>query len=340
MARAGGVRHGCRGQGSTSGGRCWLRGLARAVVVALVLVGTAACGSTSRTTTAFTPTAAGAGPKTAAPGAGKPPVTLGTKNFTEEFILGQLYAQALRAKGYSVTLKSNLGASELMARKLASSEIDGYPEYTGTILSVFAHDVRRPASAPDAYQLAANYERHHGAALLAMAPAADTDVVITNPTYAIDHHLSSLADLTKLGSSAVLAGPPEFRTRFNGLVGLGQVYGVRTIRFLPMKIGSQYQALADGRARLAVAFTTDGNLTQAGFTLLSDPKNIFGFQNVTFVVRRNVLAQEGPAFARTIDAVSARLSTEALRLMNAAVALDQQSPAAVARQFLGANGLL
>jgi osmoprotectant transport system substrate-binding protein len=314
--------------------------VAAAVVLVLGAVGASACGSMSRTTTAFTPTGAGATTGTSAPGAGKPPVTLGTKNFTEEFILGQLYTQALRAKGYSVTLKNDLGASELMARKLSSGEIDGYPEYTGTILSVFARDVQRPANAVSAYQMAASFERRHGAELLAMAPAADTDVLITNPTYAADHHLSSLADLTKLGTSAALAGPPEFRTRFNGLVGLERLYGVRALRFLPMAIGNQYRALADGRAQLAVAFTTDGNLTQAGFTLLSDPKNIFGFQNVTFVVRRNVLAQEGRAFAQTIDAVSGRLSTEALRLMNAAVALDQQTPAAVARQFLGANGLL
>jgi osmoprotectant transport system substrate-binding protein len=150
--------------------------------------------------------------------------------------------------------------------------------------------------------------------------------------------LQSLSDLGRLGS-ANLAGPPEFRTRFAGLIGLRQEYGVRSLHFLPMQIGQQYQALSDGRAQLAVAFTTDGNLTQSGYRLLSDPKGIFGYQNVTFVVRDTVLTQEGPAFARTIDAVSAKLSTQALRLMNAAVTLDQQSPMAVAQQFLGANGL-
>ena len=127
--------------------------------------------------------------------------------------------------------------------------------------------------------------------------------------------------------------------RFSGLVGLRQAYGVTRIGFLPVKIGTQYRALADGRAQLATVFTTDGNLSQGGFTLLADPKNIFGFQNITFVVRDGVLAREGPAFARTIDAVSSKLSTQAMRVMNAAVDLDQQTPAAVARQFLGANGI-
>jgi osmoprotectant transport system substrate-binding protein len=299
-----------------------------------------ACGSSSQPPGPATPaTSVKSGTAPREPGAGKPAVTLGTKNFTEEIILGQLYTQALRARGFTVTLKSNIGPSEVMDRKLGSGEIDGYPEYTGTILSVFGHDVKRPASALEAYRMAIGVERSRHAVLLAMAPAEDTDVIITHPAYAARHHLRSLSDLVGLGSRATLAGPPEFRTRFSGLVGMRQAYGVRSIRFLPMSIGQQYRALAAGRAQLAVAFTTDGNLTQGGFKLLSDPKRIFGFQNVTFVVRDSVIAREGPAFARTINAVSARLSTQALRLMNAAVALDQQSPAAVARQFLGANGL-
>jgi osmoprotectant transport system substrate-binding protein len=122
-------------------------------------------------------------------------------------------------------------------------------------------------------------------------------------------------------------------------VGLRDDYGVRAIRFLPVEIGTQYRVLDEGRAQLAAVFTTDGNLSQGGYTLLSDPRNIFGFQNVTFLARANVVAREGAAFAQTINAVSAKLSTQALRVMNAAVDLDQQSPTEVARQFLRANGM-
>jgi osmoprotectant transport system substrate-binding protein len=320
------------------------RGVSRCrPLVTLAVTGLAvtvsACGSSAHSNVKPRAGSLKPGTETREPGAGKPAVTIGTKNFTEEFILGQLYAQALRDKGYTVTLKNDIGPSEVMDRALASNTIDGYPEYTGTILSVFGHDVRGPASASQAYRLAVAVEHHHNGILLAMAPAADEDVIITTPAYADAHRLRSLGDLARLGSTAALAGPPEFRTRFNGLVGLNQEYGVRSLHFLPMSIGRQYQALSDGRAQLAVAFTTDGKLTQTGFTLLSDPKGIFGFQNVTFVVRDTVLVREGPAFAQTINAVSAKLSTQALRLMNAAVTLDQQSPMAVAQQFLGANGL-
>jgi osmoprotectant transport system substrate-binding protein len=308
-----------------------------AVAVTLVVC---ACGSSSPTGTSSvaSTTASGSTPR-GGPGTGKPTVTIGTKNFTEELILGQLYAQALRAKGFSVTLKNDIGASEVVHRQLAAGQIDGYPEYTGTILSVLAHDSRRPPNADVAYLRAAAFERRHGDVLLAMAPATDTDVVIAKPAFAALNHLNTLADLARLGSGATLAGPPEFKTRFNGLIGLNQVYGVRHIGFLPVQIGDQYQAIDSGRAQLATAFTTDGQLSQGTFTLLADPQNIFGFQNVAFVIRGDTLAREGPAFARTINAVSAKLSTQALRVMNAAVVLDQQSAVAVARRFLGANGL-
>jgi osmoprotectant transport system substrate-binding protein len=302
----------------------------------LSAMGVSGCGGGSQTAGTGTAPTQSAG--ASRPGAGKPPVTLASKNFTEELVLGQLYAQALRAKGFTIVLKGNLGSSEIVDRKLTSGQIDGYPEYTGTVLSVLAHDPKRPASAAEAYERAAAFERRRGVILLAMAPAEDKDVVIATPSYASRHRLSGLTDLARLGA-VTLAGPPEFRTRFNGLVGLRRGYGVTELRFLPVKIGRQYRALADGHAQLAAAFTTDGNLSRGGYALLSDPRNIFGFQNVTFLLRTSVLAREGPAFAHTIDAVSSKLSTQALRVMNAAVDLDQQSPAVVARQFLQANGL-
>jgi osmoprotectant transport system substrate-binding protein len=310
--------------------------LASLAIVAVLPVALSACGSSAKkdTTSSRTQTTT-----SARPGAGKPAVTLGTKNFTEELVLGQLYAQALRAKGFTVNLTSNIGTSEVVDRALTSGRIDGYPEYTGTILTALAHDTSRPSSAADAYSRAQRFEEGRGMTLLAMTEAQDTDVVVTTPVYARQHRLASLADLRSLDSSATLGGAPEFRHRFSGLVGLQQVYGVTGLNFKPLPIGARYQALARGQVQLIAAFTTDGQLSEGGFTLLRDPQNIFGFQNVTFVVNKRVLEREGPAFRQTLDAVSAKLSTQALRVMNAAVDLDGQSPAAVATQFLGANGL-
>ncbi|MGI8802909.1 MAG: glycine betaine ABC transporter substrate-binding protein [Solirubrobacteraceae bacterium] len=274
------------------------------------------------------------------PGAGRPPVVLGAKNFTEEFILGQLYTQALQGLGYRVTLVNDIGATEVVDRELTAGRIDGYPEYTGTILSSLAQDTRRPASADQAYDWAQDFEQRRGMTMLDTTPAQDSDVLAVKPAYARAHRLRSLEDLPRLGASARLGAAPEFRTRFNGLVGLRRLYGVDHVRFVPLAIGELYPALDQGRVQLAAVFTTDGQLVGGGYTLLADPKNTFGFQNVTFVVRRKVLDAEGPAFAETINAVSAKLSTQALRVLNAAVSLGQQSPAAVARQFLRANGIV
>jgi osmoprotectant transport system substrate-binding protein len=315
----------------------WTRTLAGFALAALLALGLLGCGSASQSGSAGATTATQAASR--GPGADKPAVTLGTKNFTEQLILGQLYAQALRAKGFKVTLRSDLGDSKVVHRELSAGRIGGYPEYTGTILSFLAHDSRRPSSAEEAYQRAAQFEQSQGIALLAMGSAEDKDVVVAKPPYAAAHGLRSLADLSRLGSSATLAGPPEFRTRFDGMVGLKEAYGVSDLRFIPRKIGEQYRALDNGVAQLAVVFTTDGNLSEGGFALLEDPHNIFGFQNVTFAVRSDVLARDGPAFSQTINAVTHELSTQALRVMNASVDLDQQSPAVVARQFLAASGL-
>lgn len=307
-----------------------------AAVVATALVG---CGSGGSGTGSASLTTGRAPTGGRDPGAGKPAVTLGTKNFTEELILGQLYAQALRARGYKVGLRNDIGDSVAVDRELGAGRIDGYPEYTGTILSVLAHDLRHPRSQAEAYARASQFERAHGVTLLAMAPAEDKNALVAKPSYAASHGLRTLGDLTRVGGAA-LAGPPEFRTRYDGLVGLKQAYGVSALRFKPMKIGAQYRALAQRLVPLAVVFTTDGNLSDGRFKLLGDPRNIFGFQNVTFAVRSDVLRREGTAFGRTVNAVSAKLSTQALRVMNAAVDLDQQAPAAVARQFLAANGLM
>jgi osmoprotectant transport system substrate-binding protein len=308
------------------------------VIAAVVATALAGCGSASSTQSpGLTTGTTSSGDRD--PGAGKPAVTLGTKNFTEELILGQLYAQALRARGYKVALRNDIGDSVAVDRELSAGRIDGYPEYTGTILSVLAHDLRHPRSQAEAYARASQFEQAHGVTLLAMAPAEDKNAVVAKPAYAASHGLQTLADLTRVAGAA-LAGPPEFRTRYDGLVGLEQAYRVTGLRFVPMKIGEQYRALARGLTQLAVVFTTDGNLSDGRFKLLSDPRNIFGFQNVTFAVRSDVLRREGPAFGRTLNAVSAKLSTQALRVMNAAVVLDQQVPAAVAHQFLAANGLV
>jgi osmoprotectant transport system substrate-binding protein len=300
--------------------RSWTRAASLALVAALA-PGLAACGkSKKKSSAAVTPAQQ--------PGKGKPAVTLGSKNFTEEFNLGELYAQALRAKGFTVKLKQNIGSSEITDKALTSGKIDMYPEYTGVIISELAHKTKRPANADAAYQAAKTFEESRGFTLLSKTPFFDTDAIAVKPAYAQKNSLKTVADLKPLGTKFRLGAAPEFKTRFEGLIGLKQEYGVvPTLK--PLTIGLQYKALDSGKVDGADVFTTDGQLQGAKYTVLTDPKNIFGFQNVAPVVSQKVLTAEGPAFAATLNAVSALLTTQAMQKMNAAVDLDKRKPAAL-----------
>jgi osmoprotectant transport system substrate-binding protein len=310
-------------------------GTVMAFALVALSVGIAACGSSksSSSTTASTTASTASGP-----GAGKPAVTIGDKNFTEEYILGQLYTQALQAKGYKVTLKENIGSSTLIYKALTSGQIDMYPEYTGTLLSAVAEQTKEPASATAAYQEAKAFVEKDGLTLLNYTPFYDSDALATLPSYASAHNLSSIADLKPLGKALTLGGPPEFATRFEGLLGLKQVYGV-VPTFKPIAIELSYKALESGQVDTQVVFSTDGQLLSGKFKVLADPKHVFGFQNVAPVVKKSVLVAEGPAFEQTLNSVSALLTLHAIQQMNAAVSIDKQSAASVAHQFLVANGL-
>ena len=306
------------------------RGLPAIVAPLAVAVALAACGSSSSTTSNKASTGSGSG---------KPAVVIGDKNFPEENILGALYATALRAKGYKVTLKDNIGSSELTYKALNAGEIGMYPEYTGTILSVLDNDTANPPSATAAYSEAKAFLAKHGYTLLAMTPFSDSDVVVTKVAYAKAHDLKSLGDLAKLGKSFVIAAEPEYATRYSGLIGLKKEYGV-VPHFVPLATSALvYQAINSGQVNGGDVFTTDPQLKSGAYTPLADPKGIFGYQNVAPIVSNKVLKAEGPQFASILNAVSALLTLPAIQKMNAAVILDKQTPASVAQQFLKANGL-
>src|SRR4051794_35689370 len=301
----------------------------RAILLAVFVMLLAGCGSSG-----------GSGKTATLPGKGKPAVTLATKNFTEEYILGELYAQALRRQGFSVVLKQNVGSSEIVDRALATGAIDVYPEYIGVIAGELARSSVRPKSKAETYRLAKAYEEKRGFAILEATPGFDADADAVKAALARKFHLKSTADLKRLGRFTY-GGPPENQTRFQGAVGMRQVYGLDRLVYVPLTIERRYPALNSGRIDVAAVFTTEGQLTdKRKYVLLSDPKGIFGFQNIVPVVSRRVLRAQGPQFARTLDTASAKLTNAALQNMNAAVDLRKQKPADVARRFLQQHGLL
>ena len=268
-------------------------------------------------------------------------VVLGTWSFVEEDVLGELYAQALRAKGFHVKRKRDIGTSEIIDRAITAGTIDVYPEYLGIILTAIGHDMRRQRTPAKVYARAAAFERRRGLVLLERTPFEDRDAVGVKPAFAATHDLETVGDLRKLGSSVTIGAPPEFRTRLTGLVGMRRTYGITEIRFRPLLVPTQYAALDAGRVQAIDVSTTDPQLMRPGrYRLLRDPETIFGIENVAPVVRRRVLDQQGPAFARTLNAVTRLLTTPVMRRMNAEVVFGKRSPATVARDFLRAHGLV
>jgi osmoprotectant transport system substrate-binding protein len=267
------------------------------------------------------------------------PLRVGTKNFTEQFILGELYRQALEAKGFNVELKQNVGSSEITHEALTGGALDMYPEYMGVLLSEVAGRRARPASPQAAYAAAKAFEEKSGFTLLAMTPFSDANALAVTPSYARDQGVRSIADLGRVRGTVRIGAPPEFATRFEGLVGLQQRYGLRNLRVVPMAIGEQYDALTAGRVDVAAVFTTAGRLAQGRYALLDDPRDVFGTQHVAPVISRAALRRYGPRLQATIDAVSRRLTATAMRRMNAAVDLERQAPGTVADAFLRAQRL-
>jgi len=265
-------------------------------------------------------------------------LTLGTKNFTEAFIVGELYRQALKARGYSVNLRKNIGSTEVIDKALTNGDIDAYPEYLGVAMSVVAgqQDVIKDDRAT--YEAAKRFYERRGQAISAQTPFENVDAIATTTFAAQRAGLRTVGDLKKL-DSFTLGARPEFEMRFQGLRGMEETYGIRGARFRPLAIGAQYQALDAGGIDAANVFSTDGQLATGDYKVLADPERIFGVQHVALVIDRDKLDRlGGDRFMRVIDDVNRRLTTDQMIAMNRAVDIEEAGVGAVAARFLRENG--
>ena len=312
-----------------------------AAVMMMVVV--AGCGGDDKSSSGGTDTTSSTsgGGASDMPGKGKPKVTIGTKDFTEEFILGELYTKALEAKGYTVNLKRNIGATEVVDKSLTSKQIDAYPEYTGVSLSVVAGNDKLTKSPEETAQLVKAFYEKRGQEVSSVTPFQDTDAIATTKDFAEKNNLSEVADLGKISGGFTLGARPEFKSRFNGLKGMEKVYGVKNAKFKQLALGLQYPSLDKGDVDTANVFSTDAQLSTGKYQLLEDPKGVFGFQNVYFVINKDKLqALGGDQFMGVIDSVNKLLTGDAMQAMNAAVDLDKKDPGEVAKAFLQSNNLL
>ena len=264
------------------------------------------------------------------------PIIIGTKNFPEQYVLGQLYKQALEAEGFSVRYKENIGSTELIDRSLRSGAVTIYPEYTGIMLSVTFKRKTLPRTALGTYRAAKAAYEQRGQTLLRQTPFQDRDGIAVLRATASRYGLKTVGDLRKV-PNLTLAAFPEFETRW--LPQLASRYGVRNVEFKPLAGVSSYSLLDRGEVEAAGIFTTDPQLISTKYVVLQEPRNMFGFQHVAPVLSKKLVSENGARFTSTLNRVNALLTLRAMIAMNKAVAIDKRPAAAVARAFLRANKL-
>jgi osmoprotectant transport system substrate-binding protein len=300
---------------------------------------TKASATTSSTSTTSTTTTASTLPG-GLPGTGKPQVTIGDKNYTEQFVLGELYRQALQAEGFTVQLNRNIGPTDVTLQAMKAGSLSMYPEYLNVFNTAIVHDPRTFHSRVAAFGAAQHYALSHGLQLLEPTPFSDTDAIATTVGFAEANHLHSLGDLGKVSSALTVGGPPQFQQGTPGLATAARRYAFTAAGYQTLAVGEQYASLNDGAVQAADVGTTDGQLASGNYRLLADPDHLFGWGNVVPVASASVLDAEGPAFADTINRVSMLLTTPVMRQLNQAVDVAGQDPAVVAKQFLETHGLI
>jgi osmoprotectant transport system substrate-binding protein len=313
-----------------------------AMLCALALtLGVAACGSSSDDS-GSTESSEGGGAIVSNPANGKVNLTIGSKNFPEQEILGEIYAQALAAAGYKVKTDLNLGSETVALRSVKSGQISGYPEYASTALTSFfglePEDV--PADAQEAYEKAkAEFEKEELTAF-PPTPFASANAVGTLKKTAEKYGLKTISDLEGQSEKLTLYGSPECRQRIDCLAGLEKYYGLKFKSFKPVDIGLRYTVLEKGQADLSILFTTDPQLSaeKDKFVILEDDKEVFPAGNVIFVTKQSTAQKAGPDYEKTIVQVQEGLTLAVMQELDARVELEKQTPKQAAAAYLKSAG--
>jgi osmoprotectant transport system substrate-binding protein len=324
-----------------------LRIAATSGVAALTAIGLAAvtaCSSGSSASSSSTP-ASSTSASASASGASNPlggtaasgTVVIGSANFPENELLAEVYALALQKKGVKVTTKLNIGAREVYYPQVKSGAITIIPEYNGTLLTVEADPTSTAKTTADV-DAALAAKLPSTLTVLNPAPAQDSDSITVTAATAAKYHLKSIADLKPYASSMVLGGPPEFKTRSDGIAGLKANYGLTFKSFDPLDTSGPItlSALTGGKVQAADVFTTTPQIVSDKLVSLADPKFNFAAQNVIPLIYKPALT---PTISATLNEISAKLTTSALLQMDNAVITDKANYTTVAEGFLQSIGM-
>jgi osmoprotectant transport system substrate-binding protein len=321
--------------------------LALAALLALALtLGVAACGGGDGTTGSGTEASEEGGEAAGAiqsdPANGKVSLTIGSKNFPEQEILGEIYAQALAAAGYKVKTALNLGGETVAHQAVKSGQISGYGEYASTALtSFFAFEPEEvPSDATEAWEKAKGEFEKEGLTAFPPTPFASANAVGTLKKTAEEKNLKTVSDLKDISEELSLYGSPECRQRIDCLAGLEKLYGLKFKKFVPVDISLRYTVLEKGQADLSILFTTDPQLAaeKDKFVILEDDKHVFPAGNVIFVTKKSTAEEAGPDYEKTIVQVQKGLTLPVMQELDARVELEKETPKAAAAAYLKSAG--
>jgi osmoprotectant transport system substrate-binding protein len=269
-------------------------------------------------------------------------LTIGSKNFTEQKVLGEIYAQGLEAAGFSVNKDLNLGDEKTALAALKSDEISAYPEYTGTaLLSFFGKTADElPKDPQAAYEEARAGFEADGLVAYPPTPFTSSNEVAVTQATAEELGLETISDLEGKSQDLVLYGSPECRQRLDCLLGLQQVYGLKFKKFVPVAIDQRHSVLTSGRADISIVFTTDPQIQRENEVLLEDDQGMFPPYNSTLVMKQETADAGGENLRTTVELIQEQLTDENMQELNARVDLDKKDPAQVAEEYLTETGLI
>jgi osmoprotectant transport system substrate-binding protein len=278
-------------------------------------------------------------------GGSGPTITVGSKNFTEQFILGSMYAQALDANGFNGVAKLNLGSEQIADKALQNGQIDLYPEYTGTsLVSILPYEKKEYPKTPQAtYETARKLyaERKPADTMLTPASFLNTYGIFVRRNTAEDLDLHTLTDLAEASPKLTFVSYSEFQNRSDGYPNMKENYPALDFKdiIIVNELGLRYQGLQNGNGDVGVGFTTDGQLTSNQLVVMKDTKNIFPQYYPAPVVRSDIL-KKYPKIKGILNEVTASLDLKTMRELNGKVDLDQEDPEDVAAQYLEDQGIV
>jgi osmoprotectant transport system substrate-binding protein len=269
-------------------------------------------------------------------------IVVGSKNFTEQKILGEIFAQGLAAAGYEVDTELNLGDEQTALKAVESGTIDAYPEYTGTALGSFfgVKSTEIPTDPQEAFEQAKAGFAKKDLTAFPPTPFTNSNEVALTSEKAADLGVEKISDLDGKSEDLTLYGTPECRQRQDCLLGLQDVYGLQFKKFVPIDPALRHEVLEDGQADLSIVFTTDPQNERDDLVLLEDDKGIFPPYNSTLVVRNQTVDAAGPDLPKVVAQVEEGLTGPVMSELNARVDLDKETPKQVATEYLQESGLV